>query len=124
MPKTVKGVRLFESDGYTYKYRLDIDDAEAMFSRGEIEVAHHPTTGDPIGYKLRGFQKATNREDPTSISLSEMKVNAGEPPKPLVYTLDKNHVKSVRAKVHAWDSVWDRNAAPPKLCIWPREATF
>lgn len=83
-----------------------------MSARGEIEAAHHPVTGDQIGYKLRGYQKATNREDPTSISVSEMLVNAGVPPKPQVDYIDPNHEKAVRAKVREWPDAWDRKSAP------------
>lgn len=112
MPKSKSNVRLLESDGYTFKLWLDPLDAEEKFARGEIELAFDPNDGREIGYKLRGFQKANDREDPTSISFSEMLVNAGVPPKPQVNFIDPNHEKSVRAKVGVWPKVWDRKSGP------------
>lgn len=112
MSKSKSNVRLFESDSYSFKRWIDPDNANEMLLDGTIEPAFNPFTGDQIGFKLRGFQKATNREDTTSISFSEMMVNAGVPPKPQVNFIDPNHEKSVRAKVGAWPDVWDRKGAP------------
>jgi hypothetical protein len=112
MSKHGSNVRLFESDGYTFKLWLDPGDAQERRERGELEVATHPITGEEIGYKLRGPQKPSNREDPTSISYSEMLVNAGVPPKPQVNFIDPDHEKAVRLKVKVWPKCWDRKSAP------------
>lgn len=112
MAKRKSNARLFEPDGYTFKLWMDPTEAEEMRSRGELEIATHPATGELIGYKLRGPQKPTQREDPTSISFTEMLVNAGVPPKPQVIYIDPEHEKAVRMKVRLWPKVWDRKSSP------------
>jgi hypothetical protein len=112
MSRANPNVRLFESDSYSFKRWIDPADADEMLLDGTIEPAYNAFTGAHIGYKLRGFQKPTNREDPTSISFSEMLVNAGVPPKPQVNFIDPNHEKSVRAKVRVWPKCWDQKSAP------------
>jgi hypothetical protein len=46
-------LRLFESDGYSFKRWLTPADVEQLLPRGAIQLAVDPATGREIGYKLR-----------------------------------------------------------------------
>jgi hypothetical protein len=112
MPKPKSNVRLFESDGYSFKLWLYPPDAEEMRANGEIEMAYHPVTGTQIGYKLRDCHKAATRQDDGAISVTEMKVNIGEPTKALDGEMNKYYVNAVQEKVREWPGAWDRKSAP------------
>jgi hypothetical protein len=85
-------------------------EAEEMIANGFVEPCMHPTIEKQIGWRLRDFgAKPSLAASNSSISLSEMQKNVGEPPAHCDF-LSREMIAAAQAKVAAWPTIWNERA--------------
>jgi len=108
--KRRSNARLFAADGYTFKCWIDPEQARAEYDRGELDLALHPVSKIVIGFKVReSFESAdpvSPRPSCCSITLSEMLLNVGIPPRSKDFP-SREAILAAQEKIRVWPTVFD-----------------